>query len=214
MQLYTYFRSSASYRVRIALNLKGLEVRHVPVSLIKGEQRTETYHHLNPQDLVPSLVLDGGQVLTQSLAIMEYLDETHPNPPLLPKEALCRARVRALSQAVICEISPLNNLRVIHFLTGEMGLSDDQKLQWYHHWIATGFTALEAMLQAEETGEFCHGDIPTMADCCLVPQVYNAERFDCDLTPYPTIRRIHKACNALPAFASAHPARQPDAPSA
>ena len=213
MQLYTYFRSSASYRVRIALNLKGLEARHVPISLIKGEQRTETYHHLNPQDLVPSLVLDGGQVLTQSLAIIEYLDETHPTPPLLPTEALCRARVRALSQAVACEMAPLNNLRVLHYLTGEMGLSDDQKLQWYRHWIATGFTALEVMLQAEETGQFCHGDTPTLADCCLVPQVYNAERFECDLTPYPTIRRIHEACNTLPAFANAHPARQPDAPS-
>lgn len=208
MQLYGYFRSSASYRVRIALNLKGLAVEHIPVNLLQGEQRTEEYAAINPQQLVPALVTEEGALLTQSLAVIEYLEECYPNAaPLLPNDATGRARVRALAQAVACEMAPLNNLRVLHYLTGEMGLSEEQKLQWYRHWITIGFTALETRLQESETGSFCHGETPTMADCCLVPQVYNARRFECDLQAYPTIRRIAERCEALTAFAEAHPAK-------
>lgn len=212
MQLFTYYRSSASYRVRIALNLKRLEAKHIAVNLAQGEQCNAEYAALNPQQLVPALVTDEGLTLTQSLAIMEYLDEHYPETqPLLPADAEGRVRVRALAQAIACEMAPLNNLQVLQFLVNEMGLSEVQKLQWYRHWIATGFTALETMLQNAQTGHFCHGDVPTMADCCLVPQVYNAARFECDMTPYPIINRIAEACNALPAFQHAHPSRQLDA---
>lgn len=212
MKLHGYFRSSAAYRVRIALNLKGLRYEQVAVNLVKGEQRSDGYRRLNPAGLVPTLETDGGERLTQSLAICEYLDECYPEPPLLPTDAVGRARVRALAALVASEIHPLNNLRVLNYLTGTVGLDEDAKLAWYRHWVAAGFTALEAMLTATAgTGEFCHGDRPTLADICLVPQVFNAERFDCDLTAYPTIRRIAARCNELPAFVDAHPARQPDA---
>lgn len=211
MQLFTYYRSSASYRVRIALNLKGLRAEQVAVNLAAGEQGDEAYTSLNPQGLVPALLTEDDVLLTQSLAMMEYLDERYPDKArLLPEGLTERARVRALGQAIACEMAPLNNLRVLKFLTGELGVSEEQKLHWYRHWIAVGFAAVEAMLQDPATGRFCHGDHPTMADCCLVPQVYNAERFSCDMSAYPTIMRIVAHCVALPAFADAHPANQPD----
>ncbi len=210
--LYGYFRSSAAYRVRIALNLKGLAYDQVPVNLVKGEQRSETFRAHNPQALVPALVTNDGTTLTQSLAICEYLEELHPSPALLPQEPAERARVRALAQQVTCEIHPLNNLRVLKYLVHELKLDEDAKLAWYRHWVATGFDALEAMLSREAgSGDFCHGDAPTLADVCLVPQASNAERFECDLSPYPRIRRIVANCRALEAFQRAAPSEQPDA---
>lgn len=213
MRLFTYYRSSASYRVRIALGLKGLEAEQVPVNLAAGEQLSVEYAAINPQRLVPALATDDGALLSQSLAIMEWLDETYPDKPrLLPADAAGRARVRAIAQSIACEMAPLNNLRVLKHLTGALGLGEEQKLAWYRHWIAIGFDAVEGMLREQATGRFCHGDAPTLADCCLVPQVYNAQRFDCDLRAYPLITRIATACEGLPAFAAAHPSRQPDAP--
>lgn len=210
--LYGYFRSSAAYRVRIALNLKGLDYDQIPVNLVKGEQRGNDHLMRNPQGLVPSLVLDDSAVVNQSLAICEYLNEVHPEPALLPVNALERARVRALAQSVACEIHPLNNLRVLKYLVRELGADEAAKLAWYHHWIAEGFTALETMLSNDpSSGDFCHGDTPTLADICLVPQVYNAERFECDLSAYPTIQRIAANCRTLPAFQKAAPQAQPDA---
>ncbi|MBW6392554.1 maleylacetoacetate isomerase [Billgrantia antri] len=210
--LYGYYRSSAAYRVRIALNLKGLAYDQAPVNLVKGEQRGEENLARNPQGLVPVLETDGGIQLTQSLAICEYLDERYPEPPLLPADAQGRARVRSLAQLVACEIHPLNNLKVLKYLVHELKLDDEAKLAWYRHWIAEGFAALEARMAGEPaTGTFCHGDSPTLADLCLVPQVFNAERFECDLSPYPTIRRIAERCRELEAFAKAAPGEQPDA---
>ncbi|OEY65958.1 maleylacetoacetate isomerase [Marinobacter sp. X15-166B] len=210
--LYSYFRSSAAYRVRIALNLKGVEYDQASINLVKGEQRETANLRRNPQGLVPSLVTDQGDTLTQSLAICEYLDERYPRPALLPEDAPGRARVRALAQLIACEIHPLNNLRVLKYLVRELGVDEDGKLDWYRHWVAEGFSALEAMLSGGTGGgDFCHGDAPTLADICLVPQVYNAERFACDLTPYPAIRRITANCRALAAFAQAAPEAQPDA---
>jgi maleylacetoacetate isomerase len=211
MKLYSYFRSSASYRVRIALNLKGLMPEIIPVNLLKGEQKAEAYRRVNPQQLVPSLVEDG-QVLTQSLAIMEYLDEQYPVPPLLPQAPLERARVRALAQAIACEMAPLNNVGVLQFLTQSMGVSDEGKMQWYRHWVSKGFEAVESLLASGGAATYCHGASPTLADCCLVPQVYNARRFNCDLSPYPLLTAIAGRCDAHPAFAAAHPSRQLDAP--
>jgi maleylpyruvate isomerase len=209
MKLFGYFRSSAAYRVRIALNLKGIEAEHAFVHLRKGEQSAPDYAALNPQHLVPTLV-DGDAVLTQSLAIIEYLDETHPEPPLLPADPVGRARVRALAQAIACDLHPINNLRVLKYLVGPMGLPEEKKNEWYRHWIAVGLGAVERMLSAG-AGRFCHGDAPGLADVCLVPQVFNAERFDCDLSAFPTVTRIAATCRALPAFAAAEPERQPDA---
>ena len=212
MKLYSYFRSSAAYRVRIVLNIKGLSYEYSAVSLVKGEQREEAYRTRNPQGLVPLLETDDGDCLAQSLAICEYLEEKYPEPALLPRDPSGRARVRGLACVTAMEIHPLNNLRVLKYLTNELGITEHAKLAWYHHWIAEGFAALEAILaQSPATGRFCHGDTPTLADVFLVPQVFNAERFGCDMTPYPTIRRIVDACNRLPAFADAHPSRQPDA---
>ena len=213
MKLYSYFRSSAAYRVRIALNLKGLAYDTVPVHLTRGggEQFAPGYRKLNPQALVPVLQ-DGGRLFTQSLAIIEYLDEVHPQNPLLPKDPAARARVRALALAIACDLHPLNNTRVLNYLTGPMGLGDDAKRTWYHHWIAEGLRALEASLASDrETGRFCHGDAPGLADCCLVPQLANAYRFKCDVSPYPTLLRIEKNCQALEAFRRAAPDQQPDA---
>lgn len=215
MKLYGYFRSSAAYRVRIALNLKGLSYDAVPIHLTKdgGEQHRGAFRALNPQALVPVLE-DGGHVLTQSLAILEYLEEIHPEPPLLPADAAGRARVRALALQVACEIHPLNNLRVLQYLKQELNLDEGARERWYRHWIATGFAAFEASLSAAGTGRFCHGDAPGLADVCLIPQLFNARRFACDLAAYPRMLGVEAACAALPAFAAAHPARQPDADSA
>ncbi|MEP7183439.1 MAG: maleylacetoacetate isomerase [Betaproteobacteria bacterium] len=212
MKLYDYYRSSAAYRVRIALNLKGVAPERVFVHLRRGAQLADDYLALNPQGLVPALVTDDGATLTQSLAIVEWLDETHPAPPFLPGDAAGRARVRALALAVACEIHPLNNLRVLRYLTGTLGVSEAQKDGWYKYWVDVGFEALETQLARDRaTGRFCHGDAPTLADICLVPQLANARRFAVDVTPYPTLTRIEAACLALPAFAAAAPAKQPDA---
>ena len=212
MRLYDYFRSSAAYRVRIALNWKGLRPEREFVHLRRGVQRQEGYRTLNPQGLVPALALDDGRVLTQSLAILEFLEETHPAPPLLPAAAADRARVRSIALAIACDIHPIDNLRVLDYLTGTLGVSREAKDGWYKYWIDVGFEALERQLaQDPATGRLCHGDTPTLADVCLVPQVANALRFGIDVSPYPTLVRIDAACNALRPFADAAPARQPDA---
>jgi maleylacetoacetate isomerase len=213
LQLHTYYRSSAVYRVRIALNLKQLDYTAVPVHLLRGggEQHSAEFRALNPAQLVPVLS-DGAITLTQSLAIMEYLEETRPAPPLLPADAAGRARVRALALSIACDIHPLNNLRVLRYLSSEFELEEAQREQWSRHWIATGFEALERLLAGSaQTGEYCHGNSPSLADCCLVPQVANARRVHCPLDPYPTIGRINDACQRLPAFVKAAPAAQPDA---
>lgn len=211
MTLYGYFRSSAAYRVRIALNLKGLAYDQAPVNLVKGEQYDAENLDRNPQGLVPVLTTDEGTQLTQSLAICEYLDERYPKPALLPADAEGRARVRALCQVVACEIHPLNNLRILKYLVKEIRVDDDTKLNWYRHWVTEGFNALETMLTKGGASEFCHGNTPTLADLCLVPQVFNAERFDCDLSAYPTIQHITANCRELEAFRKAAPGEQPDA---
>jgi maleylacetoacetate isomerase len=209
--LYDYHRSSAAYRVRIALNLKGLSYEPRAVDLLRGEQLEPGYCEVNPQGRVPTLV-DQQRRLGQSLAIIEYLDETCPDPPLLPPTAPERARVRQLAQIVACEIHPLNNLRVLQHLEQDLRVDEETKRQWYQRWIAEGFAAFESLLADDRTGRYCHGDAPTLADCCLVPQVYNARRWDCDLSPYPAIRRIEAGCLALPAFDRARPEAQPHAP--
>ena len=210
--LYSYFRSSAAYRVRIALALKELDFTMVPVHLLKngGEQHAPDYLHLNPEGLVPTLVEDG-HTLTQSLAIIEYLDETHGPRSLLPETPLERARVRSLAQQVACDIHPLNNLRVLKWFAHEMNIDKLVRDTWYRHWIQVGFDALEASLQSDATGQCCHGDTPGLADCCLIPQVYNAGRYEMDLAQWPTIQRIAEHCNSLPAFQSARPEAQADA---
>ena len=213
MKLYTYFRSSAAFRVRIALNLKGIAYEPVFVHLAKGQHREPKYTEVNPQALLPTLELDDGTRLTQSLAIIEWLDEKQPTPPLIPKEALARVRVRSLSYVIACEIHPLNNLRVLQHLKRALGQSQQQIDQWYRHWIADGLAKFEADLGRGATGKFCHGDSPTMADCCLVPQIFNAKRYDSDLTPYPKTMRIFENCMKLEAFERAQPAKQPDAES-
>ena len=211
MKLYGYFRSSAAYRVRIALALKGLAYEYVPVHLVKGEQRSESYRALNAQQLVPTLGDERG-TFTQSLAIIEYLDERHPEPPLLPKAPEARARVRAIALAIACDIHPLNNTRVLQYLTGTLGASEDAKNAWYRHWIDLGLAALEAGLASDmATGVFCHGDRVTLADLCLVPQLANARRYKIPLEAYPTLTRIDAECRKLEAFANAAPERQPDA---
>jgi maleylacetoacetate isomerase len=212
VELYTYFRSSAAYRVRIALNLKGLKADYRYVHLVKegGQQHQPEYLAVNPQGLVPTLV-DNGRVLTQSLAIIEYLDETHPQPALLPKDALGRARVRALALAVACDIHPVNNQRILEYLEKEFGADQAARNQWYRHWVTEGFNALEKLLSGNPaTGKCCHGDQPTLADVCLVPQVFNAKRFSVDLAPYPAIGRINDYCLTLKAFAEAAPEKQAD----
>jgi maleylpyruvate isomerase len=211
MRLHGYYRSSASFRVRIAMNLKGLEPERLYHHLRRNEHQTPDYVALNPQALLPALELDGA-VLTQSLAIIEYLEETHPEPPLLPKDPLGRARVRALALAVACDIHPVDNLRVLRYLRGPLSQPEEAVGAWYNHWIAEGFAALETLLaRSPDTGRFCHHDTPGLADLCLVPQVVNSRNFGLDLAPYPTIRRIYDACLALPAFERAMPANQPDA---
>ena len=210
MKLYNYFRSSASFRVRIALNLKGLAYDYVPVHLAKGEQKQPEFAALTAEGLVPLLELDDGQRLMQSMAIIEYLDETHPQPALLPADAAGRARVRALSQIVACEIHPLNNLRVLKYLVNDLKASDDAKNDWYKHWVRLGLQSYEARL-AERPGTYSHGDAPTLADCCLVPQIFNAQRFDCDLSGLPRTMAVFDACMQLNAFQKAQPSACPDA---
>jgi maleylacetoacetate isomerase len=211
IRLHGYYRSSAAFRVRAALALKGIAFEPVPHHLRKGEQRDPDYMHLQPQGLVPALEIDG-QVLIQSMAIIEYLDATRPEPPLLPPDELGRARVRGLAQLVCCDIHPVDNLRVLRRLRQDLGQDEAQVGAWYNHWIAEGFDALETLLaESPHTGRFCHGDTPGLADLCLVPQVVNSRNFKLDLTPYPTIRRIFEACLELPAFEGAMPHNQPDA---
>ncbi len=213
LKLYSYFRSSAAYRVRIALNIKGLSYDYLPVHLLRngGMQFAEPFRTMNPQQLVPLLDDDGLQV-SQSLAIIEYLDEKFPQVRLLPDSAEGRARVRQIAMAIACDIHPLQNLRVLKYLTGTLGLSEDDKLGWLKHWLGLGLEALEAdLLRASSRGNFCFGDSPTMADCLLVPQMFSASRFGIDVSPYPTLRTIYAACEALAPIAAAHPARQPDA---
>ena len=210
--LYSYFRSSTSYRVRIALGIKGLAHDLVPVNILKGEQRSAEYLAMNPSAGVPSL-RDHGTLVTQSMAILEYLEEKYPQPPMLPSGANERAHVRALANIIACDIHPINNLRVLNYLTGTLGVNEAQKNDWLQHWIMQGLVAFEALLAASPyTGNFCHDDTPTLADVCLVPQVFNARRFGCDLSALPLIQRISQHCEALPAFAAAHPSQQPDAP--
>jgi maleylacetoacetate isomerase/maleylpyruvate isomerase len=211
LQLYNYFRSSASYRVRIALALKGIEYEYIPVHLVKNEQLKPPFADINPAKLVP-LLKDGDLVLTQSLAIIEYLDETHPEPPLLPGDAAARARIRALACDIACEIHPIDNLRVLRYLVHDLKLSEDDKNRWYRHWVETGLEAVERQLAgATETGRYCHGDTPTLADCVLVPQIFNAQRLDCRTEHVPTVMRIHAECMKLDAFARSQPSACPDA---
>ena len=209
MRLYGFSRSSAAFRVRIAINLKGLECEHISISLPAGEQFGEEYRTINPQARVPTLV-DGETVLFQSMAILEYLDETHPDPPLLPSGPADRARVRALAGMIACDVHPLNNLAVLKFLGERLGQDREAvNVTWYHHWIHQGFASLEAQLN--DGGRFCHGDAPGFADICLVPQVFNARRYEVDLSPYPVLVRVFDACMELEAFDAAQPSRQPDA---
>ena len=213
-KLYTYWRSTAAYRVRIALNLKGVEYTSLPVHLARdgGEQHKPEFREINPQGLVPVLSENGTEI-SQSLAIIGYLDETRPEPPLLPPTPAERARVRSLATMIACDIHPICNLRVLQYLGRELGIDDDQRNGWIHHWIAEGFRAIESRLSTDEsTGTFCHGERPGLADICLIPQVYNADRFECDMNPYPTIRRIQTACLELDEFQAAAPENQIDAP--
>lgn len=214
IRLYGYWRSSAAYRVRIALNLKGLAYDSVAVHLARdgGEQYAPEFKHLNPQSRVPVL-LHGNRILRQSLAIVEYLDETWPTPPLLPVGPRDRARVRALAQLIACDIHPINNVSVLRFLEDAWSVPQPEREHWVRHWIEQGFRAMEDMLtEGHATGSFCEGDVPSLADCCLVPQVYNAHRFSVDMAAYPTIVRINENCLTLPEFDAARPERQPDAP--
>ena len=213
MQLYSFFRSSAAFRVRIALNLKGLDYEQTPIHLRKGDQRSAEYLRLNPQGLVPALILDDGTVLTQSLSIMEYLEEIRPAPPLLPPDSVGRARVRALAEVIACDIHPIDNLRVLQFLAKPLGHKEPDIETWFNHWIALGFEGIEKTLASDgKAGNFCHGDTPGLADICLVPQVFNARRYPSfDLKPYPTIMRIFENCMKREAFDRAVPEKQPDA---
>ena len=210
MKLYTYWRSSAAYRVRIALNLKGLTAQHIPVHLARdgGEHTKGEYRAINPQGLVPALVTGDGRLLTQSLAIIEYLEEIKPEPPLLPAGAIGRAKVRAMAQVIACEIHPLNNLRVLKYLKGPLSHDQDEVDSWYRHWVTTSFDALEAMIGSDG---FCHGGAVSLADVCLIPQIYNARRFNVDLTGCKNILKVEETCNALKAFGDARPENQPDA---
>ena len=208
MKLYSYFRSSAAYRVRIALNLKKLSYETEPVHLVKNEQLLESYKAINPSQLVPTLI-DGAYTFSQSISILEYLEEQYPTQPLLPKDIIERAKVRAFAQSIACDIHPINNLRVLKYLQNDLSLNDEQKKYWYQHWIVEGFKSLEAQLE-HSNGQFCFGTQPTFADCCLIPQVYNAKRFKVDLSPFPKIESIYQHCLTIPAFLHAVPEQQPD----
>jgi maleylacetoacetate isomerase len=211
MKLHNYFRSSASFRVRIALALKGLPYDYVPVHIARGDHKKPPYVELSADTLVPLLELDDGRHLSQSMAIIEYLDETHPQVPLLPGDALGRAQVRALSQSIACEIHPLNNLRVLKYLVREVKLDDEAKNGWYRHWVREGLEAFERQLAALPPSVYCFGDSPTMADCCLVPQIFNGQRFNCDFNGLPRTMAAFEACMQLEAFQAAQPSRCPDA---
>ena len=210
MKLYNYFRSSASFRVRIALELKGLPYEYVPVHLVKGEHKQAAYAAVSPALLVPALTLDSGESLSQSMAIIEYLDETHPAPALLPPDALGRAQVRALAQLIACEIHPINNLRVLKYLVGELKVSEEAKATWYRHWVRDGLEAFERELARLPAGTYCYGGTPTLADCCLVPQIFNGRRFDVDFGGLPRTMAAFDACMAHPAFQKAQPSACPD----
>lgn len=210
MKLYNYFRSSASFRVRIALNLKGLEYEYIPVHIARGDHKTGPFAALSPDQLVP-LLEDDGQRFTQSMAIIEYLDELNPEPALLPRDPVGRAQVRALSESIACEIHPLNNLRVLKYLVRELKLDDDAKNAWYRHWVREGMLAFERQLAQRPAGIYCFGNTPTMADCCLVPQIFNGQRFDCDFSGLPRTMAAFEACMQLDAFQRAQPSHCPDA---
>jgi maleylpyruvate isomerase len=211
MKLHNYFRSSASFRVRIALELKGLGYEYLPVHLVKGEQKEQRYGAVSPSGLVPTLETDQGDLLDQSMAIIEYLDETHPEPPLLPSDPVGRAHVRALAQSIACEIHPLNNLRVLKYLVKDLKLDDEAKNAWYRHWVRDGMEAFERQLALHPGSTFCYGDTPTLADCCLVPQIFNGRRFDCDFSGLPRSMAAFDACMQLEAFQRAQPSQSPDA---
>ncbi|MFF7065165.1 maleylacetoacetate isomerase [Pseudomonas sp. NPDC008258] len=210
MQLYSFFNSSTSYRVRIALALKGLEVDYHGINLRAGEQRQAQHRELSPIGGVPVLVGNDGISLTQSLAIIDYLDAQYPQAPLLPKQPLLRARVLEVAQLIACDIHPLNNVRVLGYLQRVLEVGAEDKDRWYAHWVAEGLAALEALLQRHGAGPYCFGEQPTLADCCLVPQVANAERMGCDLQAYPRVMAVYEHCQAQPAFERAAPGRQPD----
>ena len=210
MKLYNYFRSSASFRVRIALALKGLAYDYVPVHLAKGEHRQSAYADIAADGLVPLLELDDGTRLSQSMAIIEYLDETHPEPALVPGDAIGRARVRALAQSIACEIHPINNLRVLKYLAGTLKVDEEAKNTWYRHWVRTGLEAFERQLNQLPAGRYCYGDTPTLADCYLVPQIFNGQRFNTPMDGLPRTMAAFEACMALPAFQQAQPSACPD----
>lgn len=210
MKLYNYFRSSASFRVRIALELKGLAYDYIPVHLVKGEHRKEPYTSISPSGLVPTLVTDEGEKFEQSMAIIEYLDETHPQPPLLPRGPIARAKVRALSQLIACEIHPLNNLRVLKYLTHELKVDEEHKGTWYRHWVRSGLELFERELAQLPASTYCFGDTPTMADCCLVPQIFNGKRFNTDFEGLTRTMAAFDNCMKHPAFQKAQPSSCPD----
>lgn len=211
LQLYTYYRSVSAHRVRIALNYKGIPYKSLFIDQDAGAHRAESYLRLNPQGLVPALVVDENFVITQSAAILEYLEERYPERPLLPADVNGRARVRSFAQACIADVQPMNILRVYHYMRDAMGLNHSVRRRWYEHWAHKGFCALESLLAEDpQTGDYCHGDQPTLADVCLVPQIYNGERNKLDLSPYPHLRRIYRSCQALPAFQAAAPETQAD----
>jgi maleylacetoacetate isomerase len=210
MKLYNYFRSSASYRVRIALQLKGLPYDYLPVHIARGEHRKESYSAVSADMLVPMLETDEGERLSQSMAIIEYIDETHPAVPLLPADALGRARVRALAQSIACEIHPLNNLRVLKYLVGVLQVDEDAKNAWYRHWVREGLEAFERQLNQLPPSTYCYGETPTLADCCLVPQIFNAQRFKVSFDGLPRTMAAYEACMALEAFQKAQPSACPD----
>jgi len=211
LTLYTYFRSSAAFRVRIALNLKGLAYESKYIHLLKdgGQEKSAEYEQINPQKLVPSL-MDGDQVITQSLAIIEYLNEKYPEPSLLPEDLIVRAQVRAMALSIACDIHPLNNLRVTQYLDKALGVDENDRKKWIQHWVAEGFAAIENQLKKQDSSDYCFGNRVTMADLCLIPQVYNALRFDCDMTSYPRINRIYRQCMKQPEFVTASPEQQAD----
>lgn len=209
MELYSYFRSSAAYRVRIALNLKNISHGIIPVHLVKGQQRSDDYQAKNPSQLLPSLQIDDGKILSQSMAILDFLENEYPSPPLLPKDHYDRATVLSICHIIACDTHPMNNLRVLQYLTDELNISDEQKQSWYAHWIKVNFTALEQLLKTHG-GQYAFGDNITMADICLVPQVYNANRFKVDLSAFPNIVKVVENCNQLDAFIQASPEKQID----